>query len=74
MVRSGIPEQVAMKIYGHKIRAVFERYNIVSPEDLKQAALKIAQYHEMFTNTVTPDDQSQNSTPSSMAQLINITT
>ncbi len=55
MVRAGIQEQAAMRISGHRTRAVFDRYNIVSPDDLKQVAKKLGVYHEMVTNTVTTD-------------------
>jgi integrase len=41
LVRVGVPERVAMAICGHKTRAIFDRYNIVSPGDLTEAARRI---------------------------------
>ena len=42
MIRAGIDESTAMKISGHKTREVFDRYNIQSGEDIRDAGRKLA--------------------------------
>ncbi len=41
MVNKNIPERVAMTVTGHKTRAVFDRYHIVSPGDVKEVARRL---------------------------------
>lgn len=39
--RAGVPRRVAMQITGHKTESVYRRYDIVSTQDLRNAAAKL---------------------------------
>lgn len=47
LIRAGVDRGTAMKITGHKTEHIFERYNIVSTEDIREALVKVGQYAKM---------------------------
>ena len=53
-------ERVVMSISGHETQKVFDRYNIVSDQDLRDPAMKKQAYHEGQSKVVVPFKRAQN--------------
>jgi integrase len=65
LVRAGVPDSIAMKMTGHKTRAVFDRHDIVSETDLTEAARKLNALSGTIAGTI-PQSASQ-SVPDALA-------
>lgn len=71
LVRAGVPEKVAMALTGHKTRSIFDRYDIVSPGDLKDAASKLndrADGHRMVIDPAKPDPTQANTSQARISE------
>jgi integrase len=52
LIRSGVPQFVAMSISGHKTVSMFKRYAITSEDDLKAAMEAVARYNQQQVSNV----------------------
>ena len=57
LVRAGVSEHVAMQIRGHKTRAIFGRYHIVSETELREAAWRLAAWSGAVHAEPAPQEQ-----------------
>ena len=46
LVRAGVPERVVQQIAGWKTRSVFDRYNVVSARDFREAGERLERYQQ----------------------------
>ncbi len=46
LVRSGVPQSVAMAISGHKTASVFRRCDVGGEQDIRDTAEKLSRYHD----------------------------
>lgn len=53
MIRSGVSQNVAMRISGHKTASMFRRYDITDEGDLREAMVNIQKYREAERSKVT---------------------
>jgi integrase len=46
LIRSGVPESVAMRVTGHKTNSMFRRYDVTNADDLRAALRTVEKYRD----------------------------
>jgi integrase len=44
LIKADVDRRIAMKITGHKTEHIFERYNIKTTDDVREALIKVGQF------------------------------
>ena len=52
LIKAGVDRRTAMKITGHKTEAIFERYNIKTTDDVREALIKVGQFKTATVSTI----------------------
>ena len=52
--RAGVPDRIAMALMGHKTRAMYDRYNIVDEDDMREASAQMQDWLQNRHNLGTP--------------------
>ena len=60
MIRAGVPQKTAREISGHKTDAVFNRYNIVSEADIRDAARKLEARPVIHSSFIVEAEEEEN--------------
>jgi hypothetical protein len=54
MIRAGVDQQVAMKVSGHRTPSMFQRYNIIVEDDVREALRRTEEYRKTAGEKVVP--------------------
>ena len=52
MIKANVDRRTAMKITGHKTESIFERYNIKTTDNVKDALIKAGQYKPVSVTSI----------------------
>jgi integrase len=69
LIDAGVPERVAMSISGHKTRSVFDRYHIVSTENVLDAMQKVVTASLRSAESVTRNGSNGERKPKTLSEV-----